>query len=415
MPVKSKYPDIELVDCGLYEYLFASLKEEDEERTAIIDVADGSETNYAQLRNYIESTAGWLHHKGIRKGDVVALHLPNSLAFVIAVHAIWRLGAVVTPVNLLSTPASIANQMADSGATMYLTAAALGEVGAEGAREGGIAEDRIVALDTASGLQQILAERRKAPAVEVRGSDLAALPYSSGTTGLPKGVCLNHHQLVNNIVQAQAFGITRREDVVYGVLPFFHIYGMTALMNLVVAQRAVLVAVPRFDLQSFLEHHQKYSVTFTMIAPPIAVALAKHPMVDNYDLSSMRAIFSGAATMDTELALAVEKRLGIHVQQGFGMTETSPFAHGNLDKDVERGSIGRPAPSTEHMIVDVESGEEIPTPDDGKSEVGELWVRGPQIMEGYLNRPEETAHALPGDGWLRTGDLACHDADGNVF
>ena len=415
MPVKSKLPDIELSDKGLYDYVFADLSADDEERIAIIDVADGSETSFAQLRSYVESTAGWLHSKGIRKGDVVAVHLPNSLAFIVSAYALWRLGAAISPISLLATPLSVKTQIEDSSSKMLLTAAALGDASSEGARAAGLSDDEIVLLDTNSGLQQILGERRSAPSVTVTDKDLAALPYSSGTTGLPKGVQLTHHQLVNNVRQAQAIELVRPDDTVYAVLPFFHIYGLTALVNLALAQHATLVVVPRFELRSFLEHHQKYNVTFTLIAPPIAVVLAKHPMVDDFDLSSLRALFSGAASLDADLALAVEKRLGLHVQQGFGMTETSPLAHANQDPTLDRGSIGPPAPSTEHQIVNPETGEEIPLPTEGKSEVGELWVRGPQIMIGYLNKPEETANALPGDGWLRTGDLACHDSEGNVY
>lgn len=415
MPIKSDRPDIELSPLGLYDYIFGNLSTEEEDRVAVIDIADGSETTFAQLQNYIESTAGWLASKGIKKGDVVALHLPNSLNFIVAAYGLWRIGAVPSPLSLLSTPESVTEQVKDSGAKMLLTVAALGDASAQGAKDAGIEEDNIVFLDTSKGMQQIMAERRTAPAVEINpDEDLAVLPYSSGTTGLPKGVRLMHRQLVANVQQGQDIHLVRPEDKVYAVLPFFHIYGLTALVNLALAQRATLVVVPRFELQSFLEHHQKFGVTFTLIAPPIAVQLAKHPMVDNYDLSQMRSFFSGAATLDEDLALALEKRLGIHVQQGYGMTETSPLAHANVSKDINRGSIGKPCANTESKLVDPENLEEIPLPAEGVSEVGELWVRGPQIMAGYLNKPEETAAALPGDGWLRTGDLANSDPEGNV-
>lgn len=420
MPVNSDRPDLELFEGGLYDYLYGSLTPEDEERTAIIDVADGSETTYAQLRSFVNSAAGWLSHKGIEKGDVVALHCPNSLSFIVASHAIWRLGAVMSPISLLATPQSIGEQIQDSGARLLLTVAALGESGAEGGAVGGLDADAIVALDTAKGLQQMLAERRTPPAVTIdRDRDLAALPYSSGTTGLPKGVQLTHRQLLANLQQAADLELVKKEDIVFGVLPFFHIYGLTALANTTLAARATLVTVPRFSLESFLEAHQKYQVTFTFIAPPIAVLLSKHPSVDKYDLSSLRALFSGAAALDEELALAVEKRLGVHMQQGYGLTETSPLVFANLDKNRNRGSVGQLAANTEYKIVDVESLNEIsaPTAGDGAidEQVGELWVRGPQVMIGYLNQPEQTAATLTEDQWLRTGDLAHEDAEGNIF
>lgn len=415
MPIKSDRPDIELSPLGLYDYVFGDLTTEEEDRVAVIDIADGSETTFAQLQNYIESTAGWLVSKGIKKGDVVALHLPNSLNFIVAAYGLWRIGAVVSPLSLLSTPETVTAQIEDSGAKMLLTVAALGDASSQGAKDAGIAEEDIIHLDTSKGMQQIMAERRTAPEVEINpDEDLAVLPYSSGTTGLPKGVRLMHRQLVANVQQGQDIELLRRDDTVYAVLPFFHIYGLTALVNLALAQRAKLVVVPRFELQSFLEHHQKFEVNFTLIAPPIAVQLAKHPMVENYDLSRMRGVFSGAATLDEDLALALEKRLGIHVQQGYGMTETSPRVHANVSKDINRGSIGKPCANTESKLVDPETLEEIPLPSEGVSEVGELWVRGPQIMAGYLNKPEQTAEALPGDGWLRTGDLANSDPEGNV-
>ena len=420
MPVNSDRPDLELFDGGLYDYLYGSLSPDDEDRIAIIDMADGSETTYAQLRFFINSAAGWLAHKGISKGDVVALHCPNSLAFVVAAHAIWRLGAAMSPVSLLATPQSIGEQINDSGAKLLLTVAALGEAGNEGGALGGLSADDVVALDTAQGLQQWLAERRTPPEVSIDPErDLAALPYSSGTTGLPKGVKLTHRQLVSNLQQAEDIGLVKKDDVVFGVLPFFHIYGLTASANATLSARATLVTVPRFSLESFLEAHQKYQVTFTFIAPPIAVLLSKHPAVDNFDLSSLRAIFSGAATLDDDLALAVENRLGVHVQQGYGLTETSPLVFANLDKRNNRGSVGRVAANTEYKIVDIESLQEIPAPTEGdgviEDQVGELWVRGPQVMIGYLNQPEQTAATLTEDKWLRTGDLARQDASGNVF
>ncbi|QNH95670.1 AMP-binding protein [Corynebacterium anserum] len=414
MPVASPRPDLEIPACGLWGLVFGSLAPEDEDRVAIIDVADGSETTFAELKTYVESAAGGLVHRGVKPGDVVALHCPNSLAFVIAAHAVWRIGAVLTPISLLATEEAIAEQIKDSGTTLLLSVAALGEASANAAKSEGV---ETIFLDSNNGLQQWFAERRTAPQVSFDPSThLAALPYSSGTTGLPKGVKLTHENLVMNVLQAQDAQLVTRDDVIFGVLPFFHIYGLTALANLSLTTRATLITQPRFEVESFLTAHQKFGVTFTFIAPPIAVLLAKHPVVEKFNLSTLRAVLSGAAALDEELALAVEKRLGVHVEQGYGMTETSPVTHTNSDPQMNRGSIGKPVANTEHKLVDPESGNEIGLPEPGeRSAVGELWVRGPQIMKGYLNRPEETAATLPGDGWLRTGDLAEQDSEGNVF
>ena len=164
---------------------------------------------------------------------MVALHLPNSLNFIVAAYGLWRIGAVVSPLSLLSTPETVTAQVKDSGAKMLLTVAALGDASSQGAKDAGIAEENIIHLDTSKGMQQIMAERRTAPDVEINpDEDLAVLPYSSGTTGLPKGVRLMHRQLVANVQQGQDIELLRREDTVYAVLPFFHIYGLTALVNL---------------------------------------------------------------------------------------------------------------------------------------------------------------------------------------
>lgn len=415
MPIVSSQLSIDFFDGGMYQLVLGEIAPEHGEKTAIIDIADGSETSYSQLKSYTESMAGWLNSEGITKGDVVAIHCPNSLAFVVSVYGAWRIGATITPISLLATAEDVQRQLEDSQAKILLTVAALGDASTEGGTAAGLDSEHIVYLDKLRGLKQIIAERRSAPEVSIDPEeDLAALCYSSGTTGLPKGVMLTHRNLTSNLQQAAAIPIVTSDDVVLGVLPFFHIYGLTALSSHTLAQRATIVALPRMELQTFLEAHQKHNVTFTYIAPPLAVLLAKHPIVDNYKLN-LRGVFSGAATLDADLALAVEKRLGIHVQQGYGMTETSPLAFANIDPEANRGSVGRLAVNSEYKIVDPETLEEIPVPDSGNSEPGELWYKGPQVMKGYYNRPEETAETLVDGGWLRTGDIAVHDSDGLVY
>ena len=417
MPFASKHQPISLDNTDLYTLTFGDLSPEDAQRTAVVDLATGTKCTYGELKAKVDAFAGWLHHRGITKGDVVALHCPNSEAFLIAAHGVWKAGAVLSPLSLLSTEKSVETQLADSSARLLLTVSALGETSPNGARAYGLSNEDIILLDSPEGLPAILTAGHESEAVEFDvDTDLASLPYSSGTTGLPKGVKLTHRQLVANVRQALEYPLVTAEDVILGVLPFFHIYGMTAVANLALTARAKLVTMPKFDLEPFLKAHQDHKVTFTFIAPPIAVVLAKHPLVDQYDLSTLRALFSGAATLDEELALAVEKRLGVHMQQGYGMTETSPLVFANIKKEISRGSIGELASNTEYKLIDPEGGEEVPLPEgDDVSAIGELWVRGPQNMIGYLDRPEETAAALPGDNWLRTGDLARHNAAGHVF
>jgi acyl-CoA synthetase (AMP-forming)/AMP-acid ligase II len=239
--------------------------------------------------------------------------------------------------------------------------------------------------------------------------DLAVLPYSSGTTGLPKGVMLTHRNLVANIRQTQAILGVTSDDVLIGVLPFFHIYGMTVIMNLGIRAGATTVTMARFDLDGFLDLIEAHHITHAFVVPPIALALGKHPAVDGRDLSSLRVVMSGAAPLGAELAERVADRIGCVVMQGYGLTESSPVTHTN-PTDPERvkpGTIGPPVPDTECRVIDPESGE-----DAAPGERGELWVRGPQVMRGYLNNREATEAAIDGDRWLRTGDVAEVDADG---
>lgn len=416
MPVSSDKSDFTVPAVGLYEYLYGTLAPDDEDRIAVVDLAEGTESTFATLRSHVEAAAGWLSRFGVTKGDVVALQCPNSEAFIVAAHAVWRLGAVLTPVALLAPAEAVAHQLRDSGATLLLTLAGFGDGGEEAAELSGLGPDRLIQLDTSRGLKQMYAERSTPPAVSFDpATHVAALSYSSGTTGLPRGVRLTHTNLVANMAQVEETGTVTRDDVIFGVLPFFHIYGLTVLANSAVRLRSRLITSPRFQLQSFLTAHEEQRVTFTYIAPPVAVALAKHPDVPDHDLSSLRAVFSGAAPLDDELARAVEDRLSIRVYQGYGLTEASPVTHVNVDDSLSRGSIGRPVPGTQHRIVDPGTLREIPLPTDGLSADGELWVRGPQVMVGYLGDEDATAAALPGDGWLRTGDLARQDPEGNVF
>jgi acyl-CoA synthetase (AMP-forming)/AMP-acid ligase II len=242
------------------------------------------------------------------------------------------------------------------------------------------------------------------------GRDLAALPYSSGTTGLPKGVMLTHRNLVANVAQVEAVDDGDEADVLIGILPFFHIYGMTVIANVALRRGQTVVTMPRFDLPQFLQLVQDHRVTKAYLVPPILVALAKHPLVDQYDLSSLRSIVSGAAPLGADLARAVVDRLGCEVKQGYGMTETSPVTHyvPSHRTWTKYGSIGPTVPGVEARLVSVETGEDV-----AEGEPGELWVRGPNVMAGYLGNEKATSETIDGDGWLHTGDIAVVDVDGD--
>jgi acyl-CoA synthetase (AMP-forming)/AMP-acid ligase II len=244
--------------------------------------------------------------------------------------------------------------------------------------------------------------------------DVAALPYSSGTTGTPKGVMLTHRNIATNLAQLQPALPTGPGDRILAVLPFFHIYGLTALMNGPLRQGSTVVVLPRFDLETFLGAIEKHRITHLYVAPPIVLALAKHPAVEGYDLSSLRHVISAAAPLDGELARACARRLGLPpVGQAYGMTELSPGTHvvPYDAKNPPPGAVGRLIPSTEMRIVSLDD----PAKDAAPGEPGEVLIRGPQVMKGYLGRPDATADMIDTEGWLHTGDVGRVDADGWLF
>ncbi|MFT4259307.1 AMP-binding protein [Microbacterium sp.] len=415
--VRSSSPDVEIPAVSVHEYLFGDLDESRLDAVAIIDGPSGAETTYRQLLGQIDLFAGALAARGVGVGTTVGILCPNVPAFATVFHGILRAGATATTINSLYTADEIANQLTDAGATWLVTVSPLLPGAKAAAASLGFDDDHVIVLDGADGhpsLPALLGEGRPAPEVAFDpATHLAVLPYSSGTTGRPKGVMLTHRNLVANVAQCRSTITLGDEDRVLAVLPFFHIYGMTVLLNFAIRQRATLVTMPRFDLVEFLRVVQDHRTSWVFIAPPIAVALAKHPLVDQYDLSAVKVIFSGAAPLDGALATAVANRLGCVVCQGYGMTETSPVTHTiPVDRvDIDRASVGLLLASTEARLV-AEDGSDVEVPADGPSAPGELLIRGPQVMQGYLNRPDATAEMIDADGWLHTGDVATVTADG---
>lgn len=415
---RSPLPDVEIPDVSVYDYLFGDLDDAHLGAVALVDGTSGAETTYGQLLRQVDLFAGALAARGVGVGTRVGILCPNVPAFATVFHGVLRAGATATTVNSLYTSDEIANQLADAEATWLVTVSPLLAGAQAAAEKQGLDADHVIVLDGADGhpsLAALLAEGNPAPEVSFDpATHLAVLPYSSGTTGRPKGVMLTHRNLVANVAQCRpVLGVTE-SDRVLAVLPFFHIYGMTVLLNFSLRQRAGLVTMPRFDLAEFLRIIAEHRTTWVFVAPPIAVALAKHPIVDDYDLSAVKVVFSGAAPLDGALARAVASRLGCTVTQGYGMTETSPAVNliSETRDDIDRSSIGPLVPNTEARLVDPDTGADIEQPGEGVSAPGELWVRGPQVMLGYLNRPEATAEMLDIEGWLHTGDIATVSADG---
>jgi acyl-CoA synthetase (AMP-forming)/AMP-acid ligase II len=405
---RSRPPEIDVPDATLTEHVLGGAAGDG--RVALV-TSDGAERiTYGELAAAVDAVAGGLAALGIGPGDVVALVSHNQPRFAVAVHGIVATGAAVTPVNPAFTADEIGKVLLASGATAVITAEPAAPAVAGAADAAGV-EHRFV-IGSAPGFRpfpELEGSGRPAPDVRVDpATAVAALPFSSGTTGLPKGVRLTHRNLVANLAQNHAGWPVGADDVLPAALPFFHIYGFTIILNTGLAARATVVTLPRFELHAYLRMVQEHRCTRAFLAPPMVLALATAPAVDDYDLSSLRVGICGAAPLDVQVSERAEQRLGCPIRQGYGMTEASPGTHQVADADVTTtpaGSVGRLVPGTEARIVDPATGEDVP---DG--ERGELWVRGPQVMAGYLDDPGATAATVV-DGWLRTGDIARVDAD----
>ncbi|MEP6480063.1 MAG: AMP-binding protein [Rhodoglobus sp.] len=417
---RGPYPDVVIPAVSIYDYLFGDITDADLDRIAVVDGTSGAETTYRELLGQIHGVAGALAARGLGLGGVVALLCPNVPAFTSVFHGILRAGGIVTTINSLYTSEEIFGQLSDSKAEWLVTVSPLLDGAKAAAGKAGIADDHIVVLDGAEGhpsLKDLLTQGATAPDVSFDpASTIAVLPYSSGTTGKAKGVMLSHTNLVANVEQSRALINVVADDRVLALLPFFHIYGMTVLLNLAFKERARLVTMPRFDLTEFLRIIQDHGCTYVFIAPPVAVALAKHPLVDQYNLSSVHTVLSGAAPLDGALGDAVAARLGVRMLQGYGMSELSPVSHlvPQDRTDIPTASVGVTLPNMECKLIDPATGDEIEVPSSGVSEPGEILVRGPNVMLGYLGNEEATAATIDADGFLHTGDIGVVSAEGFV-
>jgi acyl-CoA synthetase (AMP-forming)/AMP-acid ligase II len=384
------------------------------DKAALIDGLSGRTLTYGALADGVKRVASALRRRGFEKGDVFAIFSPNLIEYPIPFFAVASLGGIVTTVNSLYTPRELADQLKNSGARFLLTVPAFMDRATVAVKDSAVEEIFVFGdADGAISFSELLAEPAEDFTVELNpAEDLVALPYSSGTTGLAKGVMLTHRNLVANVCQSEQCFHLREGERVLGVMPFYHIYGMTVIMNLALHSGATIVTMPRFELEAFLRVLQDRRVSRAYLAPPIVVALAKHPMVDQFDLSSVTTVFSGAAPLDEALAEACGRRLNCKVNQGYGMTEASPVTHAVRDNVewTKVGSIGPVIPGTECKVVDIATGAAL-----GPGADGEIWIRGPQVMKGYLNNRAATDQILDRDGWLHTGDIGHADRDGDFY
>ncbi len=410
--IRSPHPDVDIPDMPLVPFVLARAAEFPD-HPAIVCGVTGKRYTYAQLADAVQHVAAGLHAHGIRKGDVVGLVSPNLPDFPVVFYAAAAIGAICSTVNPIATAEEIGAQFADSEAVMIVTIPELFAKCTAAAQIAGTVKELVVfgEAEGATPYSALFAHGNVPPHVDIDpATDVAALPYSSGTSGIPKGVMLTHRNLVANLQQMQAVNAVLDSDsTVLGVLPFFHIYGMVVVMGGALRQGACIVSLPRFDLEQVLAVLQTHRIRMANVVPPIILAMAKHPLVANYDLSSLKYLFSGAAPLGADLAQACQQRLGLLVRQGYGLTETSPVTHFH---PMETGrevldAVGPAAPNTECRLVDPDTGLDVAV-----GERGEMWIRGPQVMKGYFKKPEATAACITPDGWFKTGDVAVVDEQG---
>ena len=363
--------------------------------------------------------ANGLARLGLGSGDRMALYLPNCPQYELAFYAASKLGAISCPMNPSYREREITYQVNDSGASVMITHASLWPVVTACRAQTPNLARVVVVGGEADGARGVAIEYGEvmesgspdAPAVTVEQSQLAALPYSSGTTGLPKGVMLTHRTLVCNQRQyLDASGIGA-DDAFPLFLPLSHIYGVM-LMNAALGSGAHQILMERFDLDTLVSAVQKHRATVLHLVPPVLLALANAPGLDRSQFATVRYALSAAAPLAPDVARRVEQRLGIRVLQAYGLTETGPASH---HSPLEPGrirleSVGVIMSDTDQRVVDLETGERVL----GPGETGEITIRGPQVMQGYWNAPEETARALR-NGWLYTGDIGSIDADGYTY
>ncbi len=412
MIYRSPYPDVAIPNVPLQDFLFEHA-ERFAGKAALIDGPTGRTITYGQLVQAVRSTAAGLAARGFGKHDVFAIYSPNLPEYAIAFFGVATAGGACTTVNPLYTANELKRQLTDSKAKFLVTIPQFLDKAQKAVA--GTSVEEIFVFGEAPGATPFAAlaqEGEAPPVVEIDPlEDLVSLPYSSGTTGLPKGVMLTHHNLVANLCQTHSVERLSDEEVLIGILPFYHIYGMVVIMSGALRAGATIVTMPRFDLEQFLALLQKHGVTMAYLVPPIVLALARHPLVDNYDLSKLRNILSGAAPLPEPVAKACIERHGVMLRQGYGLTETSPVTHANgKDREIKHTSVGFVLPNTEYRVIDLVDGADAAT-----GQLGEVWIRGPQVMKGYLNNPDATRDMIDEDGWLHSGDIGYADEDAYLY
>jgi acyl-CoA synthetase (AMP-forming)/AMP-acid ligase II len=408
MVFPSPYPPVDVPSVPLTPYVLGHAARYGR-HVAVVDVAGERRYTYTELASAARRAAGGLRSRGFGKGSVLALLAPNLPEYPVAYHAAALAGGMVVALNPLDTADDLARHLNEADARLVVT------VPSEVAKLTTLTQRtkvrEIVVIGEADGatpFSALLADDAPPdPAIDP-ARDVVTILHSSGSTGHPKGVMLTHRNMVASALQTSLIAPSAKDERVLAVPPFHHAFGLSMVMNASLLQGATLVTMPRFEPEAFLKAIQEHRITRLYAVPTMIVLLAKSPLVDRYDLSSVRLIVSGGAALDPAIGAMCERRLGCRVAQGYGLTEGLP-SFMQSDDSPSRGSVGRNAPNIECKIIDLATGREL-----GPSQDGEILYRGPHVMRGYLNAEEATRKALDPDGFLHTGDLGHIDDNGEL-
>ncbi|KAI3749135.1 hypothetical protein L6452_12739 [Arctium lappa] len=425
---RSKLPDLPNIPnhIPLHTYCFENLSRFSD-RPCLVVGSTGTTYSFSQTHLLSRKIAAGLSTLGISKGDVIMLLLQNCAEFALTFMAASMIGAVTTAANPLYTAGEIFKQFNSSNSKMIITQAQyVDKLRDPGEHNPKMGQDfPVITVDEPP--KKCLhfsvlckADENNIPSVTIDPDDAVALPFSSGTTGLPKGVILTHKSLITSVAQ-QVDGenpnlYLKQDDVVLCVLPLFHIYSLNSVLLCSLRAGAAVVLMPKFEIRSLLDLIQRYRVTVAAVVPPLVLALAKNPMVGSYDLSSIRVVLSGAAPLGKELEDGLRSRVPQAIfGQGYGMTEAGPVlsmsaAFAKQPLATKSGSCGSVVRNAELKVIDLDTHYSL-----GYNQPGEICIRGPQIMKGYLNDAKSTAATIDEQGWLHTGDIGYVDHDDEVF
>ncbi|GAB6028007.1 hypothetical protein CHUAL_002234 [Chamberlinius hualienensis] len=410
--IRASFSDVNIPNVPLVDYVLKGIENYYDD-TALVCGMTGRSYTYADVEKYIQKIGSALNKRGFRKGDVFAIISPNIPEYSLLYLGVAAIGGIITTANPLYTAEEIARQLNNCQAKFVMTVPMFGDLVLQAVTQCPSVKESFIAGEAegyTSMMHLALDDGDKFPTVSIQPDDVICMPYSSGTTGLPKGVMLTHRNLCANIAQISHPGVGftfTPQQTLMNVLPMFHIYGMMVGMMLGLQRKIRTVTLPKFDPQMFIDALREYKPTCLPLVPPIISFLAKSPLMKSNDFDSVEYVICGAAPVGVSIANAFMEKIHPHrveFLEGYGMTETSPVTLFNPRNATKIGTCGVLMPNTEAKVVDVDSGESL-----GPMQPGELWVRGPQVMKGYYKNDEATRNTIDADGWLHTGDVAIYD------